>query len=129
MPNIPPETYKFSAYISYVDGDSSKPRIIAYWSLNGQLSDQETDALQKHADDEAIEFLLVVTRTVTENLRKQPVIQWDTHIAGENTEAAQAAINYLKQLHPNEFEQFAQSCWQSAWAKLNKNFPQAWPKD
>jgi hypothetical protein len=48
-------------------------------------------------------------------------------VAGDNTEAASWAINYLNQIYPGEFEQFAKSCWKSAWAHLLIQFPETWP--
>lgn len=129
MPTLGPEQYAFSAYIHYENGDKSKPHVIAYWHTETPPSAEEADALQRHAEEEDIDFTLIVVRTVTENQFKHSQKTFGFSVAGEQREAALSAIKYLKQIHPGEFEKFAQACWESAWARLSQNFPQSWPKE
>ena len=128
MPNLGPELYKFLTYIHYDQETPTMPQLIANQYTTDIPSEAEAERLQKHVDDEDIEFTLIVTRTVTEDKFKRSTKHFSFDVAGTNTVAALAAINHLRQLHPGEFEQFAQACWESAWAKLSKSFPQTWPK-
>ena len=129
MPTLGPEQYTFSCYIHYANGDKSKPRVIAYWNTDTPPTPEEENALYQHAEDEDIDFTLIVVRTVTENQFKQSTKTFRFSLAGEQQEAALSAINYLKQIYPGDFERFAQACWESAWARLSQNFPQSWPKE
>jgi hypothetical protein len=128
MPNLGPELYKFLTYAHYDPETPKMPRLIAYQQPTGTPSNAEAERLRQHADEEDIEFTLIVTRTVREDQFKRSTKHFSFDLAGANTVEALAAIDHLRQLHPGEFERFTQACWENSWARLSQNFPQMWPK-
>jgi hypothetical protein len=129
MPNLGPETYSFGIYVHYDDATPQQPRLVVYLSSNEPPKDEESERLQQHAEDEDLEATLVITRTVTEDQFHQSTKHYRFSISGRDGVAVQSAADYLKQLHPAQFNEFLVACWTAAWGRAHKSFPLRFPGD
>jgi hypothetical protein len=115
MPSLGPETHSFGIYVHYDKASPKEPQLSVYLDTSLTPDDKESMQLHQHAEDEDLEARLIITRTVTEDAFHQSTKHYKYAVEGEDWEAVQSAINYLKQLDLNGFDEFVKAAWTAAW--------------